>query len=204
MSERHLIKLCSIAACMIIFCSQSFYAQQKTELRIGDRLVLELASSVFTQRSLETYVLVKHAVFSNGTYRNITASNWEDIRDEFLADMIIDREASRLGSFRVNPETMKGAMDKFDESVKTNSEFKAQISELRLSPPRLQQEIAAALRIEAFKRSKSPDRNVEMSDLEFQPNSVTQKQEWFLKFKHASMYRWYSGSSTYVRIKFNE
>jgi hypothetical protein len=204
MVDRSLIKLCSIAMYMFIFCSQLLFAQEKAELKIGDRLVLELANSVFTQRSLETHLLVKHAVFKNGVYRSVSASNWEDARDEFLADMIVDREASRLGSFRVNPETMKRAMDAFDELLRRDHAFNVQIKELSLSPPRIQQEIAAALRIEAFKRSKSPDRSIEMADMEFQPNQYIQKQEWFLKIKQASMYRWYSGSSNYVRIKFNE
>jgi hypothetical protein len=190
---------------VLIFFSAPFKLGAKSALpQLGDRLVLELDRSMFSQRNLESYILTKHSIFQNGSIRFVNAENWGAARDEYLNDMIVDREASRLGAFRVNPQVMQKSLEALGALHAREPRLKSSFADLQLSHQQIQQQISVALRVEAFKRGKFADRSADLSVLTFVENELVARQAWFNKLKSNLMYRWFSGAEQYKSIRFDD
>jgi hypothetical protein len=166
----------------------------------GDRVLVHIQKSAFSQRRLEAYIYVKRAIETKGQTIEIGQKNWTELSDEFLNDMLIEIESMRLGGFRPAISAMTLANDNYEKRVAESQHLRDRMASLEVSHAELQQIITTILRVEAYKVSKGVLTELKKSEIVFVSNEATLKSEWFAKLKSQASVRWFANSDKYIAI----
>jgi len=127
--------------------------------KIGDRILLEINNSFYTQRQMESYLFLKD--FVRGEYKGKTnhmnQDNWKPRLESYLYDMLIHQDTQRMGSFFPNDKSISGAMNAIKAEAKKSPEFFGRMKFLGVDGKNLRRVVAQILQVEGYRRSKSLD-----------------------------------------------
>jgi|GEM_PF-1816770 len=183
--------------CCAIF---SVFFEENFASAAGDRVLVNIQKSAFSQRRLEAYIYVKRGIESQGKAIEIGQKNWTELSDEFLNDMLIEMESMRLGGFKPAISAMKLANDNYEKRMAESQHMRERMASLDVGHAELQQIITTILRVEAYKVSKGAVSELKKNEIMFVSNEAIALTEWFAKLKSSSSIRWFANSDKYVAI----
>ena len=163
--------------------------------QVGDRLLVSINSTPYSQRQMECYFAIKEGLREGGApIPALSEASWSQAITAFTDDMIIHQEAHRVGSFQASESTLKVAQTKIERRKSADPVFSATASRLGIDERTFQRTIHTVLRTEAFRRNKERQSIVARSDDEGAPR-------WFEEIKDRAVVRYFSGASKYLEIK---
>jgi len=162
---------------------------------VGDRLIVSINSTPYSQRQLECYLLVKESLRdgSNGPVPVLTAAYWPAALAAFAEDMIVHQEAHRVGSYQASDAALKIAREKFEKRRELDAGTNASARRLGIEERTLLRTLHTVLRTEAFRRNKDRQSVVARVDDEGAP-------KWFEDIRNRAVVRFYSGAESYIEI----
>ena len=145
-------------AMALFLVSNSVLAPARGAGRLGDRTLIELNATVYTQRQLETLALVQSILFGDSKHWPVAAANWAIVLDWYADHMMIDQEAMRTQGYNPNEEAIQGGLAKVESARKTDRAVLDDMKRLGLddsTSKALRRSVLSALRAEAFARVRS-------------------------------------------------
>lgn len=133
-----------------IFILCSFFPSLAFADVIVDRIVLKINDSAFTQRELETYLLVK-AVRKKQRELVATQENWERAVKYFKNDMLIHEESRKLKYPVETPATLPQDVKDIQASLQADGEWKALADRLLINEKDIEAVVRMLLRVEKYK-----------------------------------------------------
>lgn len=166
---------------------------------LGDRLIVSVNNNPYSQREIETYIIVKESVRADvtGPVGLVTAAGWGSALKAFIDDMVVQQEAHRLGSFQPGEQLLKLVREKISKKMESDFAFKSELLRLGVDNKSLLRSIHSVLRVEAYKRSKERQAaaSIRIGDTEEDAGN-----KWFDDLKQRTMIRTFSGGEIYKRI----
>lgn|GEM_PF-4553399 len=163
---------------------------------LGDRLIVSVNSTPYTQRQIEVYLTVKEGLrdASVDSAPVLNSENWPAALNAFADDMIVHQEAHRVGSFQVTENAEKLARGKFEKRRSGDSAFATASGRLNIDDRTLTRTLNTVLRTEAFRRNKERQSIVARTDDDGAPR-------WFEEIKDRAVVRYFAGAEKYVEIR---
>lgn len=131
---------------------------------LGDRVLVEVDRVAFTQRQLESYMLVR-SILDGGDAKSfgaiISPISWVTTVDDYVNDTIVHLEAERVGSFQPAPRSLATATEVLDGRMREDGEWRVHQQRLGISQAEMKALILRALRVAALKRSQGDELKVE-------------------------------------------
>jgi len=160
---------------------------------IGDRLVVSINSTPYSQRHIETFLLTRECLRENVAFTEnvLSEATWKQALASFIDDALIHQEAYRVGSFQAGDSAIKIAREKFEKCRAQAPAATAAATRLGLDERSLVRTLHTVLRIEAFKRNKEKQSIVSRADDEGAP-------KWFEEIKERGVVRIFTGGEQYV------
>jgi hypothetical protein len=157
--------------------------------KVVDRLVLELNQTPFTQNQIKNYVLTHITLSDEESVNNLNLSeSWTRYLAKFLADMIIDQEASRLGSYEPTTKMLEDATQLIIRKDTLGFHRK-------MSPDQFSKTLKKVLRIENFKRIKQRQLSLgATTDTE----AGWQQSAWYKDLREKAMIRFFKDAYQYI------
>src|SRR5690606_35170412 len=122
--------------------------------QLGDRLVIAINDTPYTQRQIEMYITIKESLRKSDNVRLIQPSDWADVVDVFTEDMIIFQESLRLGSFEPADPLVGRFLSAVKDKISQDRKFGAELKRLGVEEPDLRSALQTVLRIDSYRRSK--------------------------------------------------
>lgn len=170
-------------------------AQADSKKVVGDRLLVSINSTPYTQRQMEVYLAVKEGLreATKEAAPVLSAANWSAALAAFSEDMIIHQEAHRVGSFQVSESAEKIARGKFESRRNADAGIAASVRRLGIDERSLTRTLHTVLRTEAFRRNKERQSVVARADDDGAPR-------WFEEIKDRAVVRFFAEAETYIEI----
>lgn len=161
---------------------------------LGDRLVIGVNNVPYSQRQVESYILVKESLrkTSDGTSRVIDARSWKDALQVFGEDMIVLQEAERLGSYQNEGALVEKFRAVFRQKATAGSALAAAQSRLGIDEASVKKTLESVLRVVAFRKAK--DRGSDDA-------KAGQKSKWLTELTDRAVVRFYQDAESYVVIE---
>lgn len=150
---------------------------------LGDRLLLEINTYSYTQRQLETHMLIKKNI--EARYQTTTLfsqENWRNLLNTFLQDMLILLEIERYGWYEPSPADIETARQNI---LKNLGNAPADFVRLGIDSSMLMNLIVSNLKITLYRK---------------QQTSLTEGSSWLEKLEKKNYIRLYYQSSIYQAI----
>lgn len=175
-----LVKLCCLA---ILFSELTVRA----ETRVGDRLILEIGRISYPQSYLEAYMYIRYLISSH--LKNLGQvpqfPTWTQALEEFKSEMIISREAKKLGRFYPTQDRLQAIIPLVEAKMVTDQDFSKLIQRLGLERQLIIKITAEILQVYDFKRHKRR----------------TQENSWFQILEKNYIVRFFFGAEKHVLIQ---
>lgn len=188
----------SIRSIASVFLSAYVAVTNIQAATIGDRLILDINGLQYTQRQLESYLLVRAMLLSGSQPASVLAAeNWGSSLLAFEQAMMIEQEAFRLGGFQPSELMIKTSMEIIKKKLGTDSDELRQAQRLGLDDKGMERIVASILRAEGLRRS----RQRVMSDASVNKNERRSgEDEWLVDLKRRAIVRRYNGADNYLQI----
>ncbi len=166
---------------------------------IGDRLVIDVNGTHYTQRQIEAYYLVRVILSQQegAGFPRIDAKNWPQIIDMFRVEILVEQEALRLGSFRPVDRAITHATDIFMSRVKQSAHAENMMKRLGLTGLSLTRTLTTVLRADALRRNK--ERQMEAEGVAASAQGETPL--WLRDLNQRSVHRTFEGADVYKEIQ---
>lgn len=176
----------------------TFFVPAAGFAQLGDRLIIAINDSPYTQRQIETHISVKESLRKGDQVRLIRPDDWASAVDVFTEDMIIFQESLRLGSFEPADQLVDRFVGAVQERLAADKGFAANIKRLGVNERELRGALEAVLRIESFRKSK--DRQDELAG---QVRSTVDegKESWFADLEQRAVIRLFKDAKIYKKIE---
>jgi hypothetical protein len=133
----------------------------RSEVSLGDRLVLQVNFKVYTQRQLEIYTGVREVLLDKPlTFSGCTTSNWQKKLLQFRDEMVLAEEAGRrerTATTAANETEVNIALTALREFARQSLEFQALIKRVTISTEEQQEAVKAILSIDNFRAKNKID-----------------------------------------------
>ena len=157
---------------------------------LGDRLIVGVNNVPYTQRQVESYILVKESLRKTeaGPERAIDARSWPQAVAVFSDDMIVLQEAERLGSYQNEGALVAKFRDVVKQKVAQSPPFAAALKRIGLEDLGVTRTLESVLRVAAFRKAKDKGAADE------------KRAKWLGELTDRAVVRFYKGATIYVPI----
>jgi hypothetical protein len=156
---------------------------------VGDRLLLEIGRVAYPQSYLEAYMVLKGVLgkhLKNKAQAAVPAlSDWQQALPYFKREMLISREAKRLGRFYPTPTAIREVMDDVEIQRLQDRDFSNVLLRLNLNRSQLVKFVAEVLQVDEFARNKNQ----------------TGQDSWYEELEKQYIVRFFQNAETYVPIQ---
>ena len=194
---------------LLVACLSGFIqASSVAAGTIGDRVVMEVNGSAFTQRQIELFILLRSALGDPEKGAPLTVAskeNWASVVKVFSEEMIVLQEAQRSGSFLASGKTVETAVALVRENIKRSPVIAARLDSLKPESIEVVRYVGWALRSEAYRRSKDrqSDQQPKTGD-----GKTTAEQNggggasntWKVELIDRAVVRYFEGAKAFVEI----
>ena len=169
---------------------------------LGDRLVIEINNAPYTRRQVEVYIAIKESLRKDGGtgLKIVNAKNWDVALKVFAWDMLIEQEASRLGSFQPSKKNIEKYLKIVRKRFATDVNLRNTKARLGVDERSVKRTLSTVLRTEAFRSSK--DRQAAISggegDKKKQKPAIAR---WLKDLEERSVIRIYKDAMQYRIIQ---
>jgi hypothetical protein len=162
------------------------------ETTLGDRLVVEVNKTPYSQRQVEAYVMLRDLLREKPSTLLVNANNWEILFRYFTEEMAIHQEALRLGSVQLPEENVRKALA-FVQSKLKDEPLRGYAARLGLDTSSLNRVIGAILRVDAFRTSREKQAALSSND--------SKRQNWLRELFDRTIVRFYADAFRYAEIQ---
>ncbi len=168
---------------------------------LGDRLILDINGLHYSQRQLESYLLVRSMLLSGGqSGGEFSADNWSANLQVFEQMMLIEQEAFRLGGFQPSEVMIKTAMEVIQKKLTDGAAESQQARRLGLDTKTTRRIAAAILRAEAMRRSRQRSA-LEADAVVKRKANTSSEDDWLADLKRWAVIRRYNGADRFIAIE---
>lgn len=169
---------------------------------LGDRIIIEVNNTPYTQRQMELYSLVKQLLLPNDRPLVLAnADTWEGILNDFEDDVVVELEALRLGSFNPSDAAVAKAEEVLNKKITASADARAAREKLKMDRKTSMRVLTSVMRVEAFARSKQKQTSLMNSVLsEEDAPPVTSSGDWRKDLKARAVSRYFKDAKSYVSI----
>jgi hypothetical protein len=163
--------------------------------QLGDRLLLEVGNTFYSQYQLQCYDLVRTILDEKKwatPYEGPNAGNWGELVRNFALEMVILQEAQRLGSFFPTQEAVGLGIKKINSLKLSNAHLGEAFAEMQMDEPSLLRTVAIVLQVGAFRANK-PATNPGDAQLA--------EPKWLKDLLDKTLIRYLDGSRSYMVIE---
>ncbi len=172
----------------------------KTQV-VGDRMIIEVNNTSYTQRQVELYSLVKQLVTKDDADIILPdESTWEAILDAFEQDVVVELEALRLGSFNPSDASVEKVKDILLQKLKVSKNASAAATKLRVDDKTLARALTSVMRVESFSRNKRKQATLMNSVLADERAPEAAAGEWLKDLKARAVSRYFKSARRYIAI----
>lgn len=184
-------------------CGAIFFlaATRAGAIVVGDRAVLSINNTTYTQRQVEMYIVIKESLRKNTALesaRVVHAGNWLEALTVFTEDMIIHQESLRLGGLQAADQLI----DRFSNLIKEKNAksplFRATMERLGADQVGITRVLDTVIRVAAFRRSK--DRQASTSGAPEIDDSESTQPSWLTDLNERAIIRRYEGAQSFIEI----
>jgi hypothetical protein len=168
---------------------------------LGDRAVLSINNTTYTQRQVEMYIVIKESLRKNTALesaRIVHAGNWLEALTVFTEDMIIHQESLRLGGLQATDQLI----DRFSNLIKEKNVksplFRATMDRLGADQVGVTRVLDTVIRVAAFRRSK--DRQATSTGTPEIDDVDNSQPSWLSELKDRAIIRRYEGAQAFLEI----
>lgn len=155
---------------------------------LGDRLVLAVNNTPYSQLQIEGYTNVKEALRSDPSKSQVVSgSNWNIALAAFMLDMSIYQEAIKSSGFRPQKEGVDKTLQLVKTELLKNPPFQKRFQELGLDDAAIREHLARVLTIENIRRSRRSAESVKDS-------------KWEEVIQKSAIIRWFDKGKVYEEI----
>ena len=165
--------------------------------KIGDRLIITINDTPYTQRQIEMYMTIKESLRKSDRVRLIRPVEWSVAVDVFTQDMIIFQESLRLGSFQPADQVVDRFAGAVEQKIASDDHFRENLKRLGVGSRDVRGALETVLRIDSFRKSK--DRQDELAG-EIRDKSARGKKSWFIDLEERAVIRLFREGKIYKSI----
>ena len=136
------------------FATATLTPEARADAPLGDRLVVAVNGVPYTQRQVESYVLVKESLRKEAMTRVLGARDWSEALAAFAEDMTVLQESERLGSFQTEGALLEKYRTQLDARIAAGASLKAAVRRLDMANTELSRTLEGVLRVAAFRHGK--------------------------------------------------
>ncbi len=145
---------------LVAFIYFTFHVMHTSASEVVDRLIVEVDRISYSQLHIEAYCLLTDALGGRTELRQPNKVNWNELRAQFVTDMIIDQEALRVGGYEASRKMIEQARTILDQKTQITPDLSSRLQRYELKGPNLERLLAQAIRVESYKRSKQRQASV--------------------------------------------
>ncbi|RYZ50576.1 MAG: hypothetical protein EOP07_22725 [Proteobacteria bacterium] len=189
-----------ICLVMFFFVSATLMAEQMTL----DRLIVEINGKSYSQKHLETYILLRTIAMGEEPRRALpSAENWAEHIEQFKNEMIVytqlENDPQKLESFAPDSKRVQDAESILTSLQSKNSELDKFIRQRQLSEANISEILTMVFRVEAYVKSR-----LQLAAARSQDESAFTRldptADWFLALAKATPYRFFAKAKDYVAL----
>ena len=186
-------KLFSLSFYVLFFSFEAF-----AESRPVDRLLLDVNGIHYTQRQMESYVLIR-GLLSSGPTIVMGADRWAESLQVFEALVLMEQEAFRLGGYQPSEAMQKQAMLVVERKFSEQRSLSDSALSMGLVGRNIERVVSNILRIEGLRRSRiSRGGTVNVPSLaEIDLGAYKEDQKLIQELKSRAVVRHYDGVSSF-------
>lgn len=175
---------------------------------LGDRVVMEVNGSAFTQRQIELFIVLRSALGDPAKAAPLVVAsneNWASVLKVFSEEIIVLQEAQRSGSFLASSKTVETGVALAKENIKRSPVVVARLDSLKPESMEIARYVGWALRSEAFRRSKDrqSDQQPKASDGKPTPElngGDGASKTWKVELIDRAVVRFFEGAKAFIEI----
>jgi len=170
--------------------------------QVGDRAVLAINGTTYTQRQIELYIVVKESLRRNTgieSARVVNGSNWNEAVTVFTEDMIVYQESQRLGGLQPPDQLIERFTNLINEKTKKSAAFRATMTRLGADQVGMTRVLDSVIRTAAFRRSKDRQASALDATGDIEELSGTTPQ-WLIEIIDRAIVRRYEGTDQFIEI----
>ncbi len=168
-----------------------------------DRLVVEVSGKSYSQKDLETYILLRTIAMGEGARRGLpSAETWLEHMETFKNEMIIvtqlENDQTKLDSFLPDSKKISEAQKALSDAQSKEREVDTFIRQRGLTDADLSKVLTSILRVEGYARSRMQLTQTRTNDNQG-PGFIKldRESEWFKALQKTVAYRYYLGAKEY-------
>jgi hypothetical protein len=177
---------------LLVTLTSALSLRATAESILGDRLVVEVNKTPYSQRQVESYVMLRELLREKPSVLVVNANNWEILFRYFTEEMAIHQEALRLGSVQLPEEGVRKALG-FVQGKLKDEPLRGYAARLGLDTSSLNRVLGAILRVDAFRTSR--EKQAALS------NNDSKRQNWLRELFDRTIVRFYADAFRYAEIQ---
>lgn len=168
---------------------------------VGDRAVLSINNTTYTQRQVEMYIVIKESLRKNAAIesaRVVNATNWTEALTVFTEDMTIHQESLRLGGLQAADQLIDRFSNLIKEKNAKSQLFRATMERLGADQVGITRVLDTVIRVAAFRRSK--ERQAATAGVPEIDDGDGSQPVWLTELKERAIVRRYEGTQDFITI----